>query len=756
MARSNVRRRKAKPKPHSSAMGLPVKRLAAVALILAALFFLRDPIGEALMKAFGVGIIVVIVWIGIVIFIVRQREWQSVWRNWNYWLGALLLSATLMGIVALFRPHISLAGAEMDKQTLAGASGMFIRGTSYEWAHLLGLTLLGAACILPAHSLTFAKGAGSLIWQLGHNGLLMLSLGAWQLFGKLRAGAISLTGRIHDQFSRRRATESTAPSMPAKAKAAVESATPATFQDARILPETYEDDSGDQMPLPMIVEGVHRSAGIVAMPPIDILDESPKSSFAQANNTDRARLIEEALASYGVEVKVQQINPGPSVTQFGVEPGWVRKYKRVIERDPNGKPKLDKDGNTKYREEEVSKTRVKVEKITSLSNDLALALAVPDIRIEAPMPGKALVGIEVPNVSTAIVSLRSVIESAAFQKTAAKSKLAIALGQGAGGEAVAGDMAKMPHLLIAGATGSGKSVCLNCIVSCLLAQTSPADVRLLLIDPKRVEMTTFSDVPHLITPVVIDSEQAVDALRRLTTEMDIRYRKFASVGVRNIDGYNLSPRVNEQMPYIVAVVDELADMMMTSPDVVEPLICRLAQLARATGIHLIVATQRPSVDVITGLIKANFPTRISFAVVSAIDSRTILDTVGAEKLLGRGDMLYIPPEASKPKRIRGCFVSDEEMIRLVNFWKEWATEHFPPDTDRVAGEFAALPVERLDADPLMEKARQICRETARVSASLLQRRLHVGYQRASRILEQLEEEGLLDSEEFEEDLWEGE
>ncbi|MBT9165855.1 MAG: DNA translocase SpoIIIE [Chloroflexi bacterium] len=491
------------------------------------------------------------------------------------------------------------------------------------------------------------------------------------------------------------------------------------------------------------------------LPPIELLDEAPKASFARGDDAKQAELIEEALASYGVEVKVVQVNPGPSVTQFGIEPGWTRRYRRVVEKDQNGKPRLDKNGNPKINLEEVSKTRVKVDRITSLANDLALALAVTHVRIEAPVPGKPLVGIEVPNISTALVSLRNVIESPVFQKARTKSKLVVALGQGAAGEAVVADIAKMPHILIAGATGSGKTVCLNCIITGLLMQATPAEVRLVLIDPKRVEMITFNGIPHLITPVVVEIDMVIETLRRVTLEMDHRYRKFASIGVRNIDTYNRSPKVAEPLPYIIVIIDELADLMMTAPDVAEPLICRLAQLARATGIHLVVATQRPSVDVITGLIKANFPTRISFAVVSSVDSRTILDTIGAEKLLGRGDMLYVPPEAHKPKRLRGCFVSDEEMDRVVAFWRKWAGKNLPQPLDRVAQGFSSLSIEQMDLDPFLEKARQLCQESGHISTSFLQRRLHIGYPRAARLMEQLEEEGLVESREHGRP-WEGE
>jgi S-DNA-T family DNA segregation ATPase FtsK/SpoIIIE len=470
------------------------------------------------------------------------------------------------------------------------------------------------------------------------------------------------------------------------------------------------------------------------LPPIDILDKTPEVEFSEADNLQRARLIEEALASYGVEAKVVQINAGPTVTQFGVEPGWDRKIREVREKD--------KDGNVSVRLEEVSKTRVKVERIIALSNDLALSLAASSIRIEAPVPGQSVVGIEVPNTISSSVSLRGVIETSAFQKTEAKSKLALGLGKSAGGESVAADLSKMPHLLIAGATGSGKTVCLNTIVSCLLMHNTPYEVRFIMIDPKRVELTPYNSIPHLATPVIVDTNKAISALRWLSHEMDKRYEKFAAVQVRNIEGYNKNKQGAEKMSCLVVIIDELADLMMAGFDEVEHLLCRLAQLARATGIHLVVATQRPSVDVVTGLIKANFPTRISFAVTSQVDSRTILDTVGAEKLLGRGDMLYMPTEAAKPKRLQGCFVSDPEIERLVYFWNSQRKEE--PATLKVdelvtAQIFAAK--EGIPEDPLLEAAKQLKKEhDGHISTSFLQRRLRIGYPRAARIMEELGEE----------------
>jgi S-DNA-T family DNA segregation ATPase FtsK/SpoIIIE len=494
-------------------------------------------------------------------------------------------------------------------------------------------------------------------------------------------------------------------------------------QDLRQVAEDVWKKYG-QSPELVIVDGWR-------LPPVDILDMSHEVEFSQADNMQRAKLIEEALASYGVDAKVVQINAGPTVTQFGVEPGWDRKYKEVKTKD--------RDGNVQVSLEEVSKTRVKVERITSLSNDLALALAAPSIRIEAPVPGKSIVGIEVPNTISDVVSLRGVVETSSFQKLLTKSKMSLALGKGAGGEAVAADLTKMPHLLIAGATGSGKTVCLNAIVCCLLMHNTPNDVRFIMVDPKRVELTPYNSIPHLATPVIVDTSKALSALRWLSQEMDERYKKLATAGARHIEGYNKNKQGDERLPYLVLVIDELADLMMAGFDEVESILCRLAQLARATGIHLVVATQRPSVDVVTGLIKANFPTRISFAVTSQVDSRTILDSVGAEKLLGKGDMLYMPTEAAKPKRLQGCFLADAEMERLVYFWGSQRQE----DADKLKMETLVTPTATTAGsypkDPLLETALELAKH-GNISTSYLQRKLHIGYPRAARLMEQLEEE----------------
>ena len=429
----------------------------------------------------------------------------------------------------------------------------------------------------------------------------------------------------------------------------------------------------------------------------------------------KARLIEETLASFKVEAWVREINPGPAVTQFALEPG-------------NG---------------------VKVSRITALQSDLALALAAPSIRIEAPIPGYARVGLETPNAQIATVGLRETLESPTFGK--GKHKLPIPLGRDVNGRYVVGDLTRMPHLLIAGATGAGKSVCLNGIISTFIATRSPDELKLLMIDPKMVELTGYNGVPHLQTPVVTDMDKVVGALRLTLREMERRYTLFSKLGVRNLDGYRLKVAEEpgaENLPYLVVIIDELADLMMTAPDDVETLLVRLAQMARATGIHLIIATQRPSVDVLTGLIKANVPSRIAFAVSSLTDSRVILDMPGAERLLGRGDMLFLPPDAAKPQRIQGAFIEDKDVQSIVEHWHKYAP------VPRFAEEWLDLPAaggsagggdDAVDADddPLFDQALAIVRQQGTASASMLQRRLRVGYNRAARLIERMEDEGII-------------
>ena len=460
----------------------------------------------------------------------------------------------------------------------------------------------------------------------------------------------------------------------------------------------------------------------------DILEEKSEQELSQAEIRKKVQIIEQALQEFGVPASVVEVNQGPTVTQFGVEPGYV-------ERKAAGK---------------VKRTKVKVSRINALADDLALALAASPIRIEAPVPGRSVVGIEVPNSDIHLVALRGVMESETFRQ--AKGNLKIALGQDVSGQPVVTDLTRLPHLLIAGATGSGKSVCINSVLACLLLQHTPVDLHLVLIDPKRVELTNFGNIPHLVAPVVVELERVVGVLKWATREMDRRYKLFAEVGARNVSAYNqqAAEAGAPKLPYQLLVIDELADLMMLAPDEVERLICRLAQMARATGIHLVIATQRPSVDVVTGLIKANFPARISFAVTSQVDSRVILDTVGAEKLLGRGDMLWMAPDSSKLQRLQGCFVSDRELDRLVRYWKGMG----PPPERRSSldgpGEAVQAPLwtsepddEESDEDPLWEDALSVVRGHDTASVSLLQRKLRIGYSRAARLIDIMEERGIV-------------
>jgi S-DNA-T family DNA segregation ATPase FtsK/SpoIIIE len=426
------------------------------------------------------------------------------------------------------------------------------------------------------------------------------------------------------------------------------------------------------------------------------------------------------------------------VTQYGLVPGWVRRYREVKERNEDGSQARSEDGKLiSSRVEE--KTRVKVDHILAREKDLALALAAPSLRFEAPVPGESFVGLEVPNSHREVVTLRSILESTAFQDLQKKAKLPIALGQGSGGEPVITDLADMPHILIAGATGSGKSVCINTIICSLMMQLTPLDLQMYLVDPKRVELTAYNGLPHLAGPVLVEADQAVPALHALIAEMQSRYKRFEAIGARNIQGYNAKvPKQEDRIPYLMLVIDELADLMMTSPGDVEYALCRLAQLGRATGIHLVVATQRPSVDVLTGLIKANFPSRASFAVSSQVDSRTVLDGAGADKLLGRGDMLFMPTNATKPKRVQGTYISDEEVDGIVSFWQKQKGNGQPLPSVQVD-----LAPADSDDDDDFQKAMSYALSHKSVSATSLMKELRIGYPKASNLLDHLEDKGIV-------------
>ncbi|HEX3031168.1 MAG TPA: DNA translocase FtsK, partial [Bacillota bacterium] len=464
--------------------------------------------------------------------------------------------------------------------------------------------------------------------------------------------------------------------------------------------EPGKKDTDDQLlPLP-----AQPNSGYV-FPSLDNLARPHKPRNVRINKdiTDNIKLLEETLDNFGVKAKVTEVSRGPAITRYELQPA----------------------------------PGVKVSRIVNLADDIALSMATADVRIEAPIPGKPAVGIEVPNKEVAPVFLREVLESPDFEQ--ASSRLTVALGKDIGGAPVLTDLGKMPHLLIAGSTGSGKSVCMNALIASILFKATPHQVKFLMIDPKMVELTTYNGIPHLIAPVVTDPKKAAGALRWVVMEMETRYAAFAGTGVKNLAGYNQLMLDQEQspLPQIVVLIDELADLMMVAPADVEDAICRLAQMARAAGIHLVVATQRPSVDVITGLIKANIPSRIAFAVSSQVDSRTILDMAGAEKLLGKGDMLFFPVGNSKPVRVQGVYVSEKEVETVVELLRNQGTPEYAEGVIRESD--TKGPREEVMEDDLLPEAARLMIEQGQASISLLQRRFRIGYARAARLMDIMEE-----------------
>ncbi|KAA8675011.1 DNA translocase FtsK 4TM domain-containing protein [Clostridium sp. MT-14] len=461
-----------------------------------------------------------------------------------------------------------------------------------------------------------------------------------------------------------------------------------------------------------MTESEKKLSTIYKSPPVSLLKQNIQSKL---NKQDKRELInsanklEETLASFGVDVKVLQVSRGPSVTRFEIQPS----------------------------------PGIKVSKIVNLSDDIALGLAASGVRIEAPIPGKSAIGIEVPNKELTPVYLREVVESQEFMNS--KNKLAYCLGKDIGGNCIVSDLTKMPHMLIAGATGSGKSVCINTLIVSLLYKYSPDDVKFLMVDPKVVELSVYNGIPHLLIPVVTDPKKAAGALNWAVQEMNRRYKLFADNSVRNIEGYNElfeSGKIESKLPFVVIIIDELSDLMMVCPNEVEDYIGRLAQMSRAAGMHLVIATQRPSVDVITGVIKANIPSRISFAVSSQIDSRTIIDSSGAEKLLGKGDMLFYPVGEAKPMRIQGAFISENEVEKVVDYIKNKQGE--PQYEDKIIEQIDTNVTKADDnCDELLDEAIRVVLDAGQASTSLLQRRLRIGYNRAARIIEQMEEREII-------------
>jgi S-DNA-T family DNA segregation ATPase FtsK/SpoIIIE len=666
---------------------------------------LSDNWGALLRQLFGWGAIPAVLsvgWVGVLLIWGSLREEAEPLPGWD-----VIIGVELVFVAGLALLHLLVGGDDALAIAQAGVGGGIVGwAISSLLANLAGR--LGAGAIL---ALLFVAGIGLLMgfssaatpgWLPagGERGDEVPERQGLSRLGQGIAAWLSNVGHTQEELAGEEAVSA--------GPKASRPRRPKVRPEIEALPLQSQADESP-------VRTARRSS---SLPPLDLLIPASRDPSRKADARYQAQIIEETLHGFGVPAEVKEINVGPAVTQFGIEPGYIERP--------------GPEGTTR-------RHRVRVSKISALVNDLALALAAAPLRIEAPVPGRPIIGIEVPNSKVSLVSLRGVLEADAFRKE--KGFLRIPLGRDVSGAAVAVDLGAMPHLLIAGATGSGKSVCINSIITGLLCDHPPEELKLLMVDPKMVELTGFDGIPHLLAPVIVDIEQVVGALAWITRMMDSRYQKFSDAGARNIADYNKKVarrRAEEQLPHIIVIIDELADLMMMAPDETERYITRIAQMARATGIHLVIATQRPSTDVVTGLIKANFPARIAFAVTSQIDSRVILDTPGAERLLGRGDMLLMLPDSPKLQRLQGCFVSDGEMRKIVSFWKETAGEL--PTT--VSRPWDALMAEA-ERDDLLDEAIDLVVEAGRASTTFLQRRLGIGYPRASRLMDQLEEEGIV-------------
>ncbi len=582
-------------------------------------------------------------------------------------------------------------------------------------AELIFFSVLGLLSALAADSLPEAelgRGGGIVGWAIGDSlGRVVGSVGRILALLLIGGGAAALA--LGDRLGGPRPAASMQATVASSAAPAEASKTPGK----RRVPPEFRKEFKLQDAASSAKGGSRARSDLPAS--LDFLESGETRQVTAREINLAAGLIEKTLAEFGLPAKVVDFRTGPSVTQFAVEPGYVE------HQAPDGS---------------VSRSKVRVSQISSLANDLALALSAPAIRVEAPVPGKAYLGIEVPNRKPERVRLRPILESERFRSL--DSPMTIALGRDVAGEPIVADLASMPHLLIAGTTGSGKSVCITALATCLAINNGPEQLRFVLIDPKRVELLRFNGLPHLMGKVETELTRIAGVLRWCTLEMDRRFKLLEAASARDLAAYNrkiLRRKGGEALPRVVVMIDELADLMMLAPDQTESALVRLAQMARATGIHLVVATQRPSTDVVTGLIKANFPARIACAVASSIDSRVILDGPGAESLLGKGDMLYLAPEAAAPVRLQGVYVSDKELEGLITSWNSGAARAaMAPWEDFLVRQDALS-----QQDNVLERAIELVKESGQASASLLQRRLRVGYPRAARLMDELEELGLI-------------
>ena len=681
---------------------------------------------------------------------------QVAFSNWRYIISSLALMIAIAGGLGIFYAPLG----HFSGDTFGGDVGMAISRAPFEWNRFdASLVDYGLSWIRVVALVAISAGIGSPSLSKKAAGFIgfgivttwamfvstLQSLGSWYSERRERRAA--------DKIRRREETaaweaDQAKQAAVASAEVATEAANTSTIS-TEAVETTSESDSDSELaksverlpedpatpitvayPTPTEVEEAEETALPAPdysavykfpwhLPNPEMLAIAEPGGISQEEISDTSGHIEESLGQFGIDVSVDQVWKGPTVTMYGLSPGW------------------------KGRSEDKVGQRVRVDTILNREKDIALALASPNLRFEAPVPGKSMVGIEVPNRKATQVTLRSVMDDPAWDEFSKTAALPVPLGLGSGGEPVMADLARMPHTLVAGSTGSGKSVCMNTIITGLIMTKTPLELRLVMIDPKRVELTPYQGIPHLYTPVVVEADRAVVVLKSLVDEMMGRFRQLEQAGVKNISSYN--EKATEKMPYLVVLVDELADLMLTAAGEVERLLVRLAQLGRATGVHLVVATQRPSVDVVTGLIKANFPSRISFAVMSQIDSRTILDAVGAEKLLGRGDMLYMPIDKPKPSRVQGAFLNDAEIEGVVTAWQNMHAPALPElqitfdeaGADMNGGGGAP------SGDSLFDQAVGLASSQKTLSVSLLQRRLRIGYPRAARLMDELEDEGIV-------------
>ena len=688
--------------------------------------WLYQPANDWAVTTLGYGWAPVSAWVAALALTLRFRP-GFLTRSWRWWGIAAGVVVASLGLLSLFHPQLGL----LAQASYGGSWGTVLGGAplTLAIAKITAISVITPLVFFPRSVVVYYAKALSIAWR----GLTItwsgLCTGVSRTFGAVRR--MKPGSLFRNWLGARQPAAVDSPSE--------EESLPDEDEEQIPVPHYDEDqirvpdfDAGTAAPVrdPSGLKPAGKAGLSWILPSIELLSPAePRDKDASALE-DMARLIESTLGEHGVNVAVNDIKPGPRIVRFGLVPGWVAKR--------GGGQRNGADAAAGP--ENGDGGRVKVQSILALEKDLALALKTPYLRLEAPVPGEALVGIEVPNPSPSRVMLREVMESAPFKKVAAAGGLPIAMGQDTGGAPVVMDLASLPHLMIAGSTGSGKSVCINSIVASLLLTHPPDQLRMMMVDPKRVELTPFNRIPHLVTPVIVDVNEVNDALLALVREMMRRYQKMEEMGVRNISGYRA--KTDDPMPYLVLFVDELADLIMSGGLEVEPNLIRLAQLGRASGIHLVLATQRPSVKVMTGLLKANIVPRVAFAVASNTDSRVILDTAGAEKLLGKGDMLLLNNDSPKPRRVQGTLVYDEEIDRFVEFW---ANQNGPP-----LPEFS-MQIDDEDEedengygeDTMLDQAREYAMRNPHMSASYLERRLRVGRSRADQLLEALADEGLV-------------